>query len=79
MKFIVRLALFFVTLIWAGSFVFIKFGLKELDPFNLAFWRFFIAAPLLFAVVAGKHKRRSFSFTTHEWFLLVFLGLSATC
>jgi drug/metabolite transporter (DMT)-like permease len=76
MKFLVRLALLLVALVWAGSFIFIKFGLEELDPFNLAFWRFFIAAPLLFAIVAGKYRKRLFSFRPHEWFLLVFLGLT---
>ncbi len=29
-------------LIWAGSFIFIKVGLRELDPYNLAFYRFLI-------------------------------------
>ncbi len=72
----VRFALFFVALVWAGSFIFIKFGLKELDPINLAFWRFFIATPLIFAIVAGKYRKRLFSFTLNEWFLLVFLGLT---
>ncbi|WP_202318450.1 DMT family transporter [Archaeoglobus neptunius] len=34
--------------IWAGSFVFIKIGLRELDPYNLAFYRFLIASPVIF-------------------------------
>jgi len=34
--------------IWAGSFIFIKVGLRELDPYNLAFYRFLIASPLIF-------------------------------
>ncbi len=41
-------------LIWAGSFIFIKIGLKSLDPFNLAFYRFLIASPLLMAWVFWK-------------------------
>ncbi len=34
-------------LIWAGSFIFIKIGLRDLDPYNLAFYRFLMASPLL--------------------------------
>lgn len=76
MNFLVRIALIVTTLVWAGSFIFIKFGLQELDPFNLAFWRFFIATPLIFAIVAGKYRKKILSFTLKEWFLLVFLGLT---
>jgi drug/metabolite transporter (DMT)-like permease len=40
--------------IWAGSFIFIKIGLKELDPYNLAFFRFLIASPILFGWVLWR-------------------------
>ncbi len=42
--------------IWAGSFIFIKVGLRELDPYNLAFYRFLIASPLIFLWVFLKGK-----------------------
>ncbi len=45
-------ALLLLTMVvWAGSFVFIKIGLKELDAFNLAFYRFALASPLLLLLV----------------------------
>ncbi len=34
-------------LIWAGSFIFIKIGLEEIGPYNLAFYRFILASPIL--------------------------------
>lgn len=43
-------------LIWAGSFVFIKIGLREIKPFNLAFYRFLIASPILFAFILFRRK-----------------------
>ncbi|HEB37218.1 MAG TPA: DMT family transporter [Thermoplasmatales archaeon] len=42
--------------IWAGSFVFIKIGLKELTPFNLALYRFLLASPIIFLYVFIKGK-----------------------
>ncbi len=42
--------------IWAGSFIFIKIGLRELDPYNLAFYRFLIASPLIFIWIFLKEK-----------------------
>jgi len=45
-------------LIWAGSFIFIKIGLQEIRPFNLAFYRFLIASPLfVFIFLKGNFKR----------------------
>jgi len=62
--------------IWAGSFPFIKFGLVELDPVNLAFWRFLIATPILFFYTFLRHRAEMLSFNPKEWILLVFLGLT---
>ncbi len=42
--------LLLTVLVWAGSFVFIKLALSAIDPFNLAFYRFLIATPLLYVV-----------------------------
>ncbi len=43
-------------LIWAGSFIFIKIGLKEIKPFNLAFYRFAIASPILLSIVYLRRR-----------------------
>lgn len=43
-------------LIWAGSFVFIKISLREIGPFNLAFYRFILASPALLLVVYFRKK-----------------------
>uniref|UniRef100_A0A7C2NAB7 DMT family transporter n=1 Tax=Archaeoglobus fulgidus TaxID=2234 RepID=A0A7C2NAB7_ARCFL len=74
MKLKTHLLLISTMLIWAGSFIFIKFGLRELDPYNLAFYRFLIASPLLLAWVIwrrGLVKPNGF-----EWFHLSILALS---
>ncbi len=51
-----HILLLFTMVVWAGSFVFIKIGLRELDAFNLAFYRFVLASPLLliFVYLRGK-------------------------
>lgn len=69
-----HLLLTFTMLIWAGSFIFIKIGLRGLDPYNLAFYRFLIASPLLLAWVfwrRGVVKPNGF-----EWVHLSILALS---
>jgi len=63
-------------LIWAGSFVFIKWGLLELDPYNLAFWRFLLASPLLFAYVFHHKKAELFKFSKRDIIPLIVLGLT---
>lgn len=62
--------------IWAGSFPFIKYGLVELDPVNLAFWRFLIATPILFLYASFRHKVEMLNFNLKEWLMLIFLGLT---
>ncbi len=44
------LLLLLVSLIWAGSFIAIKIALNEMDPYNLALYRFLIATPILVAI-----------------------------
>lgn len=58
-RFIYNLLLLSTMIIWAGSFIFIKIGLNEIGPFNLAFYRFLLASPLLTAYV---YARGNFSF-----------------
>ncbi len=50
------LVLLLTMLIWAGSFVFIKIGLQEVKPYNLAFYRFAIASPII--IIAVKLRNR---------------------
>ncbi|AAB90720.1 MULTISPECIES: DMT family transporter [Archaeoglobus] len=69
-----HLLLALTMLIWAGSFIFIKIGLKELDPFNLAFYRFLLASPLLMAWVFWKRGLAKPSGS--EWLHLSVLALS---
>lgn len=60
--------------IWAGSFIFIKVGLRELDPYNLAFYRFLIASPLLLAWVIW---RKGFGkINPKDWLYISVLALS---
>ncbi|MBC7115396.1 MAG: DMT family transporter [Archaeoglobi archaeon] len=49
-------ALLLTMLIWAGSFIFIKIGLQEIKPYNLAFYRFTLASPVLLLAVYLKKK-----------------------
>lgn len=50
------LALLFTMLVWAGSFVFIKIGLREIEPYNLAFYRFAIASPIIIIAVQLRNR-----------------------
>ncbi len=60
--------------IWAGSFIFIKVGLRELDPYNLAFYRFLIASPLLLAWVIW---RKGFGgINPKDWLYISVLAMS---
>jgi drug/metabolite transporter (DMT)-like permease len=61
-------------LIWAGSFVFIKIGLEEIKPYNLAFYRFLIASPLLLAFVIFKRKLKMFD--SSDFFKITILALT---
>ena len=52
-------ALLLTMLIWAGSFIFIKISLQEIKPYNLAFYRFILASPVLLLAVYLKKKLQS--------------------
>ncbi len=55
-SYVYNLLLIITMVIWAGSFIFIKIGLKELTPFNLALYRFLLASPIIFLYVFLKGK-----------------------
>jgi drug/metabolite transporter (DMT)-like permease len=69
-------ALLAIAVFWASSFIFIKWGLLELGPFNLAFWRFLIASPLLFSFVYYRKRGELLNFERKELLLLLALGLT---
>ena len=48
------LAILSVMVIWAGSFIFITFGISDISPLSLSFWRFAIATPLLIPFVSKR-------------------------
>lgn len=50
-----------VMLFWAASWIFIKFALREIPPFSLAFLRFLIASPLIFLIALITKKRLKIS------------------
>ena len=56
MRAVCSLLLLVTMLIWAGSFIFIKIGLKELGPYNLAFYRFLLASPALILLTHFRGK-----------------------
>jgi drug/metabolite transporter (DMT)-like permease len=47
-----------IMLIWAASWIFIKFSLKEIPPFSLAFLRFLIASPVIILIALTTKKRK---------------------
>ena len=72
------LCMILVVLIWSGSFIFIRLGLRELAPSVLALARFAIASPPLVAYTLLARKRgmrTGFNWRTHS---LLFLALGLT-
>ena len=72
------LCMILVVLIWSGSFIFIRLGLRELAPSVLALARFAIASPPLVAYTLFARKRRmqtGFNWRTNS---LLFLALGLT-
>ena len=49
-------ALIAVMLIWAGSFIFIKVALRDIGPFNLAFYRYLVASPIMAVVMIAESR-----------------------
>lgn len=63
--------LLLVSLIWAASFIAIKIALNYIDPYNLAFYRFLIATPIMLAIF-----RPSFRFNFKDFLGMIVLALS---
>jgi drug/metabolite transporter (DMT)-like permease len=49
----------FVTVLWASSWVIIKFGLEEIPPITFSGFRYIIAAVILLAIVLSKKEYRT--------------------
>ena len=63
--------LFVITLIcWSPTWYVIKFQLGYVDPLVSVFYRFFIAAIIIFIYLIYKKKNLRFSLNHHIWFLL---------
>ena len=63
--------LFVITLIcWSPTWYVIKFQLGYVDPLVSVFYRFFIAAIIIFIYLIYKKKNLKFSLNHHIWFLL---------
>jgi len=63
--------LFIITLIcWSPTWYVIKFQLGYVDPLVSVFYRFFIAAIIIFIYLIYKKKNLKFSLNHHIWFLL---------
>ncbi|NOY10698.1 MAG: DMT family transporter [Archaeoglobi archaeon] len=50
------LTLLGTAIVWAASFIFVKISLGEIGPFNLALYRFLIAAPVLYVILKLSGK-----------------------
>ena len=51
------LILVLVSLVWAGSFVVVKIGTRNISPIHIGFLRFLVATPLMFLVVLLKKEK----------------------
>ncbi len=64
----------FVALTWAGSFIAVKIGVRELSPVQIAFLRFAVASPFMLLVVFLKKKKMRMPL--NEFPALIVLALS---
>ena len=51
------LILVLVSLVWAGSFVVVKIGTRNISPIHIGFLRFLMATPLMFLVILLKKEK----------------------
>lgn len=66
-----------VTVLWASSWVIIKFGLEELPPLTFAGLRYFLAAMILMTAVLGRSTSRNIlrSISSRNYAVLAGYGL----
>lgn len=65
-----------VTFVWSTSWIFIKFGLKEIPPLTFAGLRYFLAFLCLFPFLFQKDNLNQVKhFHKSDWIQLTFLGI----
>ena len=64
----------FVTVLWASSWVIIKFGLEDIRPLTFAGLRYTVAAIILVGAIAWKKEHREFTKNQNKsWWLTMAL------
>ncbi len=64
-----------LVLIWSGSWIAIKWGLTEIPPYSLAFFRFLIACPVIVAITYHLEGKKSLRINKNEIITFSILGL----
>lgn len=64
-----------LVLIWSGSWIAIKWGLTEIPPYSLAFFRFLIACPVIVAITYQLEGKKSLRINKNEIITFSILGL----
>lgn len=64
-----------LVLIWSGSWIAIKWGLTEIPPYSLAFFRFLIACPVIVAITYQFEGKKSLRINKNEIITFSILGL----
>ncbi|HOI77510.1 MAG TPA: DMT family transporter [Methanofastidiosum sp.] len=75
MKLKTFLELLALVLIWSGSWIAIKWGLTEIPPYSLAFFRFLIACPVIVAITYHLEGKKSLRINKNEIITFSILGL----
>ncbi|HOM95606.1 MAG: DMT family transporter [Candidatus Methanofastidiosa archaeon] len=75
MKIKTFLELVALVLIWSGSWIAIKWGLTEIPPYSLAFFRFFVACPVIIAITYYLEGKNSLKISKEEIIPFSILGL----
>ena len=75
MKIKTFLELLALVLIWSGSWIAIKWGLTEIPPYSLAFFRFLVACPVIVAITYYLEGSKSLKINKNEIITFSILGL----
>ncbi|RLE66179.1 MAG: hypothetical protein DRJ47_02965 [Thermoprotei archaeon] len=63
-----------VTFLWSTSYVFIKIGLKEINPLVFAAYRYTIASAVLMLPVFYRYRRHSLNLSLRQVLLFFLIG-----
>lgn len=64
-----------LVLIWSGSWIAMKWGLTEIPPYSIAFFRFLIACPVIVAITYRLEGMKSLKINKNEILTFSILGL----